>query len=219
LASIDLVMGAGADGITVHPRRDERHVRLDDLATVSAHMTARYPGVELNVECENHPDLIDRVVALRPAQCTLVPVRPGEVTSDHGWRFPDDHDELVATITRLHAAGVRVSLFLDCDPASVPGAAATGADRVELYTGPFAWAWGTPGAEAARADVFAAAAAAVSAGLGVNAGHDLDRFNLVGLRGLPGLAEVSIGHAQICRALEVGTAASVAELLAALAPS
>lgn len=219
LASIDLVMGAGAHGITVHPRRDERHVRLDDLQTVSDHMAARYPGVELNVECENHPELIDRVVALRPAQCTLVPVRPGEVTSDHGWRFPNDHDELRVTVDRLHAAGVRVSLFLDCDPALVAGAAATRADRVELYTGPYAWAWGTAGEEAARADMFATARAAVAAGLGVNAGHDLDRFNLVGLHGLPGLAEVSIGHAQICRALEVGTATSVAELLAALAPS
>lgn len=214
--AVDLVLGAGAHGITVHPRRDQRHVRFTDLEPVAAHLAAHHPGVELNVECENHPELIARVLALRPAQCTLVPVRPGEVTSDHGYAFPEDAPALRPTVRLLRDAGVRVSIFMDCDPAPMAAAADAGVDRVELYTGPYAWAWGSPASGGARAAVFAAAEAAVEAGLEVNAGHDLDRFNLAGLRGLPGLREVSIGHAQICRALEVGTATSVRELLAAL---
>lgn len=214
--AVDEVLAAGAHGVTVHPRRDQRHVRFDDVPTIAAHLAAHHPGVELNVECEDHPQLIELVLAVRPAQCTLVPVRPGEVTSDHGYAFPDEAGALRPSVERLRAAGVRVSAFVDCDPVPARGAAAAGVDRVELYTGPYAWAWGRPEQEAERAKVFAAAAAAVAAGLDVNAGHDLDRHNLLGLRGLPGLREVSIGHAQICRALEVGTRASVGELLAAL---
>ena len=160
--------------------------------------------------------LIDLVLGVRPAQCTLVPVRPGEVTSDHGFDLPAEAAGLVSKIARLKEVGVRVSLFVDCDPDVIRAAADTGADRVELYTGPYAWAWGTPDQEAERRRVFAAAEAAQSVGLGLNAGHDLDRFNLAGLRDLPGLLETSIGHAQICRALEVGTAQSVRELLVAL---
>ena len=216
LAAADAVLAAGAHGITVHPRRDQRHVLYSDLVPLAAHLASKHPGVELNIECENHPEIVDQVVALRPAQCTLVPVRPGEVTSDHGYRFPDDNAELAPTIERLHRVGTRVSLFVDCDPGPVAGAVDAGADRVELYTGPFAWAWGKPDQELARAAMFATAEAAARAGLSVNAGHDLDRHNLIGLRGLPGLREVSIGHAQICRALEVGTQRSVRELLAAL---
>ncbi len=216
LSSVDRVLSAGAQGITIHPRRDQRHVRYDDIVPVAEHLRAHHPGVELNIECENHPEIVSQVLAVQPDQCTLVPVRPGEVTSDHGYAFPDDHDTLVPTVEALRAAGIRVSIFMDCDPAPMAQAAATGIERVELYTGPFAWAWGTD-AQARRTDeVFAAAQAAVEAGMAVNAGHDLDRHNLVGLRGLPGLREVSIGHAQICRALEVGTVASVGELLAAL---
>lgn len=216
LWAVDEVLAAGAHGVTVHPRRDERHVRLADVPAIQAHLEARHPGVELNVECENHPDLIDLVLSVRPAQCTLVPVRPGEVTSDHGYVFPEDAAVLAPTVARLKAAGVRVSIFMDCDPAPMAAARAVGVDRVELYTGPYAWAWGTADQDVETRRVFEAASAARAVGLGLNAGHDLDRVNLAGLRGLPGLDEVSIGHAQICRALEVGTTASVRELLAAL---
>lgn len=216
LWACDEVLSAGAHGITVHPRRDQRHVRLEDVPSVAAHLAAMHPGIELNVECEAHPELIELVLSVRPAQCTLVPVGPGEVTSDHGYAFPAEADALRPVVSQLRAAGIRVAAFIDCDPLAASGAAAAGLDRVELYTGPYAWAWGTPAQPAARARVFAAAAAAVAAGLTVNAGHDLDRHNLAGLRGLPGLAEVSIGHAQIVRALEVGTRRSVGELLAAL---
>jgi pyridoxine 5-phosphate synthase len=218
LRAVDLVLAAGAHGITVHPRVDQRHIRLADVPAVAAHLAAAHPGVELNVECEPAPHILDMVCALRPAQCTLVPVRPGEVTSDHGWDLPARAAELEGPIAALRAAGVRVSLFVEVGaPAALLGAAAAiGADRVELYTGPYAHAWGSPHQKIHEAEIFATAARAVAAGLEVNAGHDLDRHNLLGLRGLPGLREVSIGHAQIVRALDVGTTASVRELLAAL---
>ncbi len=216
LWAVDTCLAAGAHGITVHPRLDERHIRFSDVPTVFEHLRVHHPGVELNVECEDHPRLIDMVIDLKPAQCTLVPVRPGEVTSDHGYSFPDDGVRLRPTLRRLKDAGIRVSIFMDCDPGPMVMAAEIGVDRVELYTGPFAWAWGSPDQQLETKKVWDAAQAAVDAGLGVNAGHDLDRFNLVALKDLPGLLEVSIGHAQICRALEVGTTTSVRELLAAL---
>lgn len=216
LDAVDTVLAAGASGVTIHPRRDQRHIRYGDILPVSKHLSAHHPDIEFNIECENHPEILDQVLSVRPHQCTLVPVRPGEVTSDHGYRFPEDHEALRPTVERLQAAGIRVSIFMDCDAEAMAGAAAAGVDRVELYTGPFAWAWGTDRQAEETARMWAAAGAATDLGMGVNAGHDLDRHNLVALRGMPGLLEVSIGHAQICRALEVGTTQSVRELLAAL---
>jgi pyridoxine 5-phosphate synthase len=216
LRTVDVCLAAGAHGITVHPRLDQRHIRFDDVGAVHAHLQNRHPGVELNVECEPDAYLIDLICDVRPAQCTLVPVTPGEVTSDHGFDLPTATASLRPTIQRLQSRGIRVSIFMDCDAPALRHAAETGTDRVELYTGPYAWAWGTPHQVETTRRVWEAAAAAHAAGLGLNAGHDLDRFNLAGLRGLPGLLEVSIGHAQICRALEVGTTQSVQELLAAL---
>jgi len=210
-----ICVSAGAHGITVHPRRDQRHVRFDDVPVVASHLRARHAGVEYNVECEDAPELIELVLAVRPDQCTLVPVSPGEVTSDHGYRA-GDVARLKPTVRRLREAGIRVSLFVDCEPAEVRALAESGADRVELYTGPYASAFGGPGqAEATRA-LRESAEAAREVGLGLNAGHDLDRHNLAGMADTVGLCEVSIGHAHICRALEVGTAASVRELLHAL---
>lgn len=216
LEVIDVVLAAGAHGITIHPRRDQRHILFSDIVPVKEYLDAKHPGVELNIECENHPEIVDQVLAVRPAQCTLVPVRPGEVTSDHGYSFPEDAATLRPTLKALADAGIRSSIFMDCEASLMAGAADVGTDRVELYTGPYAWAWNTDRREEERARIFAAAQAAVDHGLQLNAGHDLDRFNLVGLRGLPGLHEVSIGHAQICRALEVGTTQSIRDLLSAL---
>lgn len=216
LAMCDLCLASGAHGITIHPRTDERHVRFDDVPAIAAHLASKHPGVELNIECEPNERILDLVFAARPAQCTLVPVRPGEVTSDHGWRFDEDGERLAPVVRALKDAGIRVSAFVDCDDADVSIARELGVDRVELYTGPFAWAFGGPEGPARTADVFRTAERAVRAGLEVNAGHDLDRFNLGALRGLPGLREVSIGHALVCRALEVGTPTSIRELLAAL---
>lgn len=217
-ASIDTCLRAGAHGITVHPRTDQRHIRFDDVPLIADHLHEHWPHIEYNIECEPSEALVDLACRIRPAQCTLVPVRPGEVTSDHGF-VEDDVQALVPLVRRLKGEGIRVSLFVDCDPVQVRALKATGADRVELYTGPFAWAFGKEQQAACTAELYASARAAEEVGLGLNAGHDLDRHNLLLLRDLPNLAEVSIGHAQICRALEVGTHASVQELLRALGHS
>jgi pyridoxine 5-phosphate synthase len=215
-AMVDVCIAGGAQGITVHPRRDQRHVRFDDVPTIAAHLRAHHGAMELNVECEDHPEILGLVRTVRPAQCTLVPVTPGEVTSDHGWPMPASIARLRPVIASLKAEGIRVSCFTDPDPALVPHFAEAGADRIEIYTGPYAHAWGTDGEAEHTRVVWETAAAAVACGLGVNAGHDLDRHNLRGIAGAPGLAEVSIGHAVICRALEVGLAEAVRELRAAL---
>jgi pyridoxine 5-phosphate synthase len=211
----DACIEAGAHGITVHPRVDQRHIRFDDVPVIGAHLRRNHPGIEYNIECEAAPQILELVIATKPDQCTLVPVTPGEVTSDHGYRA-GDVPGLVPIVRQLKAAGIRVSLFVDSEPDEVRALAQTGADRVELYTGPFAAAWGSARRADAIGAVHASAEAAREVGLGLNAGHDLDRTNLAGIRDIVGLCEVSIGHAHICRALEVGTAASVRELLASL---
>ncbi|TVQ88400.1 MAG: pyridoxine 5'-phosphate synthase [Deltaproteobacteria bacterium] len=219
LQAADAVIAAGCHGITVHPRRDQRHIRFDDVPVLAEHLRRHHPSIEYNVECEAHPDLIALVLRVRPDQCTLVPVTPGEVTSDHGWDLPREGERLRPILDRLRSAGIRSSLFLDCEPERAIHAAHIGADRVELYTGPFAWAWGTPDQAARTAEVFQTARAALDADLELNAGHDLDAHNLAGLRDLPGLQEVSIGHWLISRALYVGLNQAVRELLGALNPS
>jgi pyridoxine 5-phosphate synthase len=202
-----LCLEAGADGITVHPRPDERHVRAADVHALSA-LLAGWPGAEYNVEGNPLHNLMDFVRAVRPAQATFVPDAAGQFTSDHGWDLVGDGADgarLRPLIDECHALGVRVSLFMDADPGAMAAAAALGADRVELYTEPYAAAHGTP-AQRAAIDRFATAArAAAGAGLGVNAGHDLNLANLVDfLRAVPGVLEVSIGHALIADALEFG---------------
>jgi len=218
LRAADICIAAGAHGITVHPRRDERHVKLADVAPLARHLAAHHPGIELNIECEPAPHILALVHEVRPAQCTLVPVKPGEVTSDHGWDLPKRADEIAAHIAVLKKMGIRVSLFMDTDApdGALASAAAVGADRIELYTGPYAQAWGTADQQAETTRMFDIAERAARYGLELNAGHDLDRHNLVGIHNLPGLLEVSIGHAQIVRALDVGTTRSVRELLGAL---
>ena len=216
LRAIDTCIRAGAHGITVHPRMDQRHIQFSDVPLIAHHLKANHPSIEFNIECENHPYLIDLVCEMRPEQCTLVPVTPGEVTSDHGFTFPNDRAALAPSIEAIKAHGIRVSLFADCVPSSIPAFVDVGADRVELYTGPYAWAYGTAEHATQQALVEQTAQAAAEFGMNVNAGHDLDRHNLSGLVAIPNLIEVSIGHAQICRALEVGTTQSVQELLAAL---
>ena len=208
-------IAAGCHGITVHPRRDERHIQFSDVPLIAAFLREHHPNIEYNIECEDAEHIVDMVVELRPEQCTLVPVTPGEITSDHGWDLPNETERLKPVVARLKEAGIRVSLFADCAPDVIERFAETGADRVELYTGPFAWAWGTEAQAEQTTLLRESAEAAVAAGMGVNAGHDLDRFNLAGLVGAP-VDEVSIGHAQICRALEIGTTQSVGELLTAL---
>jgi pyridoxine 5-phosphate synthase len=219
--AVEIAIAAGAAGVTVHPRSDARHIRLEDVRDVAA-LLARTPTgkspAELNIEGDPRPDLMDLVVELRPDQCTLVPVVPGEVTSQAGWPPGTARAVLVATIERLRAAGIRVSLFVDPEREAVRWAADLGADRVELYTEPFATAFARGPADADRsfARYVQAAELAHQLGLGVNAGHDLDLDNLRLFRTLPHLAEVSIGHALIAHALWVGLDRSVRDYLAAL---
>ena len=209
---------AGAPGITVHPRADARHITTADVHDVSSFL-ATHPGIEFNIEGDPRPDLLDLVHAVRPAQCTLVPVKPGEITSEAGWSRDTPADVMTRIVADLQNVGVRVSLFVDANEDAVRWAADMGAARVELYTEPFARAFeqGEAAARASFADYVAAAEAAHALGLAVNAGHDLDLENLVMFRQLPHLTEVSIGHALISHALFVGLSRSVREYLDVLA--
>jgi pyridoxine 5-phosphate synthase len=204
-----LALQGGADGITVHPRPDERHIRAQDVHDLAALLRA-YAQAEFNIEGNPFHNLMPLVRAVRPQQCTLVPDAAGQATSDHGWDLHADGERLRPLVADLRALGVRVSLFMDPVPGAMAQAREIGADRVELYTESYARAHGTP-AQRERLDAFAAAAAAAhAAGLGVNAGHDLNLANLPDfLRAVPGVAEVSIGHALIADALEFGIAETV----------
>ena len=205
----ELCLRAGAQGITVHPRPDARHIRPDDVPQLHA-LVARHPGVEFNIEGNPFHNLMDFVRALRPHQATFVPDSEGQFTSDHGWDFPADAQRLAPLVQETKALGVRVSLFMDPRPEMMAAVRALGADRVELYTESYARAWGTPQQAQVLAQFRDAAQAALDAGLGVNAGHDLNRDNLTDfLRAVPGVQEVSIGHALISDALEMGYEATV----------
>jgi len=213
-----LCLQAGANGITVHPRPDERHIRASDVPEL-ARLLQSWPDREFNIEgnpLHNLMDVVGQLVAqqLPVHQITFVPDTEGQFTSDHGWNFPVDAPVLKPLIEQAHAWGLRVSLFMDADASAMPAAKAVGADRVELYTEPYAAAWGTPGQAAQLARFARAAQAALDAGLEVNAGHDLNRDNLTAfLAQVPGVSEVSIGHALIADALELGYSATVKDYL------
>ena len=212
----ELCLQAGAHGITIHPRPDERHIRASDVAELAALMRA-WPEREFNIEGNPFHNLMAHVRAVRPQQVTFVPDSEGQFTSDHGWNFPQDAERLRPLVAECRALGVRVSLFMDPQPEQMAAARAVGADRVELYTEPYAAAWGTSAAAQQLQRYAAAAEAALAAGLGINAGHDLNRDNLPAfVRAVPGLQEVSIGHALIGDALELGYAATVQAYLACL---
>jgi pyridoxine 5-phosphate synthase len=211
-----LALDAGAHGITVHPRPDSRHIRADDVFAL-AKLLALRPDREFNIEGNPFHNVMELVHAVRPHQCTLVPDDPGAATSDHGWNLVRDADRLRPVIADLHAWGVRVSLFMDPDPDAMAAAAAVGADRVELYTEPYANAWMAGEAEGSLAAYAATARAATTAGLGINAGHDLSLDNLPPfLAAVHGVLEVSIGHALTADALELGMAGAVRAYLAAI---
>ena len=204
-----LCLQAGANGITVHPRPDERHIRASDVHELASLMK-NWPDREYNIEGNPSQNLMDFIRQVRPHQATFVPDSEDQFTSDHGWSFPQDAARLAPLIAECRALGVRVSLFMDPVPEQMAQARAVGADRVELYTEPYAAAWGTDRQAQELERYRAAARAAMDAGLGVNAGHDLNRDNLAAfVRGVPGVLEVSIGHALIADALELGYAATV----------
>jgi pyridoxine 5-phosphate synthase len=215
LEAVDVCIAAGSPGITVHPRADRRHIRPEDVRAIAKLLREKHPGVELNIEGDPRPELLDLVGEVRPDQCTLVPVSPGEITSQAGWRPGPATEQLPHVIERLRSRGVRISLFVDAMPDPIRWAASVGADRVELYTEPFARAFerGPDIASRSFAQYVECARLAHAVGLGVNAGHDLDLANLVLFRTLPFLDEVSIGHAIISRAVFVGLSTVVGEYL------
>jgi pyridoxine 5-phosphate synthase len=211
-----ICLEAGAHGITVHPRPDARHIRAEDVRELHA-LLKKWPRAEFNIEGNPFHNLMDFVRELRPQQATFVPDSEGQFTSDHGWNLAADGERVKPLIAEAKALGVRVSLFMDADAAAMPLAKAAGADRVELYTEPYAAAWGTPRQPEELQRFAAAAKAAQAAGLGVNAGHDLSRDNLADfLRAVPGVQEVSIGHALISDALELGYASTIRAYLQAM---
>ena len=219
LDAVKACVEAGAPGITVHPRADARHITKADVHEIAAYLKPMKGRVEFNIEGDPRPELLQLVHAVNPDQCTLVPVKPGEITSQAGWPPDTPHDVLARTVSELRSAGIRVSLFVDPQEASIRWAAEMGANRVELYTEPFARAFerGDTDARDSFTGYTRAAEAAHSLGVGVNAGHDLDLDNLVLFRRLPHLDEVSIGHALISHAVFVGLAKSVREYLNVLA--
>lgn len=212
-----IALDAGAAGITVHPRPDERHIRAHDVHGLAA-LLAERPGAEYNLEGNPFHNLMDFVRTVRPHQCTFVPDTVDQSTSDHGWDLDADGARLAPLIDEARGLGVRVSLFMDPSPDAMAAAAALGAERIELYTERYARSYGTPAHDATLASFVAAARAAHAAGLAINAGHDLNRANLGAfVAAVPGLVEVSIGHALVADALELGFDAAVRAYLDCIA--
>ncbi|RMH41597.1 MAG: pyridoxine 5'-phosphate synthase [Deltaproteobacteria bacterium] len=213
LRAAEVCIDAGAAGITLHLREDRRHTRPGDVRDICALCKER--GVEFNLEGDPRDELIDLALEVRPTQFTLVPVTPGEITSDHGWDLPREHDRIAPVIARLKDAGIRAAIFMDPVPGAMAAAAATGTDRIEIYTEPYAAAFGTD-RQPVELDRFRdSARAATAAGLGVNAGHDLNLRNMpLVAREIPEVLEVSIGHALVADALYLGLAETVRRYLA-----
>lgn len=213
--AVRVCLAAGSPGITVHPRADERHITRRDVREIAALLAPLRDRVEYNIEGDPRPELIELVLELRPHQMTLVPVLPGEVTSQAGWPADTPPAALERTVAALRAAGVRVSIFVDPEPDPIRWAASLGAHRIELFTEPYARAFerSEEEARASFARYAAAADLAHSLGLGINAGHDLDLENLRLFATLPHLSEVSIGHALMSRALFEGLGRVVREYL------
>lgn len=209
-----IALEAGAQGITIHPRPDQRHIRTHDVFDLAELMT-KWPQAEFNIEGNPLHNLMDLLRQLgaqgrAPQQCTFVPDSESQPTSDHGWRFPEDAATLKPLIDEAKSLGIRVSLFMDPLPEMMAAVRDVGADRVELYTESYARAHGTPEQAQVLARFAATAEAALRVGLGINAGHDLNRTNLADfLRAVPGVQEVSIGHALIADTLELGMSETV----------
>jgi pyridoxine 5-phosphate synthase len=219
--AVRVCIDAGAPGITVHPRADARHITTSDVHAIAQELAPLKGRVEYNIEGDPRDDLIQLVLAVRPDQCTLVPVRPGEITSQAGWSASTPREALGSTIAQMHEAGVRVSVFVDPERDAIRWARALNADRIELYTEPFARAFerGPAAADESFRRYVDAASCAHDLGLGINAGHDLDLRNLTLFNRLPHLDEVSIGHALVSHALFVGLRKAVQDYLAAVAGS
>jgi pyridoxine 5-phosphate synthase len=216
LEAVRVCVDAGAPGITVHPRADQRHITPTDVREIGAQLKSLLKRVEYNMEGDPRPDFLELVSEVRPTQCTLVPVKPGEITSQAGWPVSTPVESLSRVVSDLKSMGVRVSIFVDPVPDAIRWAASIGGDRVELYTEPFAREFEAGRGDTSFTTYAAAADLAHSLGLDVNAGHDLDLDNLPLFRQLPHLAEVSIGHAIMSHALFVGLEQSVRDYLDAV---
>jgi pyridoxine 5-phosphate synthase len=210
-----LCIDQGADGITVHPRPDQRHIRPSDVRQLAA-LVSPTPDVEFNIEgnpfapaMADYPGFVELVEETQPDQCTLVPDGDDQLTSDHGFDLTSSGEQLAPVIQRLQKQGMRVSLFMDPDLEQIKLASQIGADRIELYTGPYAAAWGTDQLQAIFEQHLAAAELATELGMGVNAGHDLNLDNLTKFASIPDLLEVSIGHAFTVDSLAMGMANAV----------
>ena len=211
-----LCLQAGAHGITVHPRPDQRHIRDSDVHDLAA-LLKDWPDREYNIEGNPLHNLMPLVRLVRPHQVTFVPDGEGQFTSDHGWRFPQDALVLKDLVAEAKDLGARVSLFMDADPQAMAAARDVGADRVELYTEPYAQAHGQAAFAQVLAQFKAAAVAAQAVGLEVNAGHDLNLLNLRDfVQTVPDVKEVSIGHALMADALEMGYNATIQAYLKCL---
>lgn len=215
-----ICLDAGAHGLTVHPRPDQRHARPHDVHDLSALIrdeSRAHPGLELNIEGNPTPDFLALVRAVKPHQCTLVPDAPDARTSDNGWDVIRNGEALREIVSMLRGDGIRVSIFMNPDVAQIERVPATGAERIELYTEPYAKAWGTLQSERVTQQYAEAARTAQSLGLGVNAGHDLNLDNLGNFcRKVPSILEVSIGHAITADALDMGWDTAVREYLKVL---
>jgi pyridoxine 5-phosphate synthase len=232
-----ICLAAGADGITVHPRPDQRHIRIDDVRTLSELLNKDYPGVEFNIEgnpfspaqasnrqdVSDYPGFMELIREIKPAQCTLVPDGDDQLTSDHGFDMNKDAERLAPIIAELKTLGCRVSLFMDPIEEQITLAKQAGADRIEFYTGPYAQAWNQQNdaqdkqhAETVYQRYHDAAKHALNIGIGLNAGHDLDLNNLPKFANIPGLLEVSIGHELTVDAIQVGMSEAVKRYKACL---
>lgn len=216
IKAVDTCIAAGAQGITVHPREDQRHITPADVRDIAAHLNAHYPHTEYNIEGDPRPELVDMVLRTQPTQCTLVPVVKGEITSHTVWDIRKDGDMLKPIIASLKEAGIRVSLFSGTDCEQIAMTRDIGADRIELYTAPYAMAKTEAEIERELELLVTAAEKATSLGMGVNAGHDLDLENLPRMQKVRGLLEVSIGHHLMADALYIGMEAAVKAYRAAL---
>lgn len=213
-----IALQAGAQGLTVHPRPDQRHIRFTDVPELRALIDDEFSSTDYNIEGYPTAEFLDLCETHQPEQVTLVPDDPAQATSDHGWNFATQHNYLAPIVARLKKSGMEVSLFSDPDPETVKWAADTGCDRVELFTGPYGSAFDNPKAAALALEQLGATAdAAHQLGLGVNAGHDLTVANLPALvERIPDLLEVSIGHGLTADALEFGMRTTVHRFLKAI---
>jgi pyridoxine 5-phosphate synthase len=213
LKFVEQLLALGVKGITVHPRPDERHVTRQDVYAISQLLQSR-SDVEFNIEGYPSEDFLKLVLDVAPAQCTLVPDKPDQLTSDHGWDISANATQLQAVLARLRNADIRSSLFLDASVAAVEQVPAVAADRIELYTEEYASNFGGATQDQLFNQYKAAAARAHALGLGINAGHDLDLQNLAVFLQIPHIAEVSIGHALVVESLQQGLVAVIGQYLA-----